>query len=291
MAHKVKLVGAGMTRAQTKLATVGLMLLALSAPSTFAQPRPTAPPPPSIEATPPGCHWSERGDGQSTLWCKDASGEFHKTDRVQASNLGVGDGCPDGQFYNGEQCVGALRPASGRARAPLTPTEQAENRTFLTGLAKSLDEVVTLDSASWVINRYDRGSMTNAKTLAHGADRRSALVYGEYTFNGGRHGWVKGRIANGQYTCLEYWDGTGCRPLGHPESHKVVAGLLFAMFAGAMSGGGGGSHDSGRREEIFIHRQEGSSPSYSAPSYEPAPITPIGGDRGLYGADHSCCSF
>lgn len=278
-----------MDRARKRGFAVGFGVLAMLLATPGVEARQAKPAPaPEIAPTPPGCHWSERGDGKSTLWCKDEAGEFHRTDQVQASNLGVGDGCPEGQFYNGVRCIGMMTGLSAGPRPALTPVQQVENNRFLTGLAKSLDEVVTADSASWVINRYDRGSMVNTKTLAHGSDRQSAMVYGEFTFNGGRRGWVKGRIANGQYTCLEYWDESGCRALGHPESHRVVAGLLLAMFAGAMSSGGS-SNGGGRAQEIIVHRPgEPPAPSYaSAP--EPAPITPIGGDRGLYGADHSCC--
>jgi len=281
-------VGAAMNRAHRLGAMACATLFTVStlvsgASTAWAQSAPG----PQVAPTPEGCHWSDRKDGTTELWCKDASGRFQPTGQIEASNLGVGDGCPTGQFYNGAECVGEFQTSSA-PRPPLSPAEQIENNTFLTGLAKSLDEVVTRDSASWLIYRYDRVSMTNARTLAHGKDRRSALVYGEYTFNGGQHGWLKARIANGQYTCLEYWNEHGCRALGHPESHVIAAGLLIAMFAGAMSGGGGGggggSYRGGPRE--ILVPQGGGSPT---PSYEPAPITPIGGDRGLYGADHSCC--
>lgn len=265
------------------LGVAGVLALCLGPAPLSASAQPSADPLP----TPPGCHWSDHGDGKAQLWCKDSVGETHPTGQLQAANLGSGDGCPANSFYNGVQCIPALNATAPDRRPPLTPAEQVEQRTFLTGLAKSLDEVVTADSASWLSNRYDRGSMGNTKTLAHGKDRKSALVYGEYTYNGGRHGWVKARIANGQYTCLEFWNEHSCRALGHPESHQVVAGLLMAMFAGAMSGGGGGGghghYDEGRRE-IIIQR-----PGEAPPPPPPAPITPIGGDRGLYGADHSCC--
>jgi hypothetical protein len=124
-------------------------------------------------------------------------------------------------------------------------------------LTRSLDEIVSVDSQSWVFNRYDRGSMTNVKLLGGSKDGRSALVYGEYSYNGGSAGWVKALMINGKLRCLEFWDFAGqCRPLGHSPSQAIMAGVIRGTARAMMSGGGGGSSGEPRNEDGLTPQQQ-----------------------------------
>ena len=160
-------------------------------------------------------------------------------------------------------------------------------------LVQRMDLVVATDAQSWVWNRYDRGSMSNVQILS--INGHSGVIYGEYTYNGGNQGWVKVKLTNGELECMEFWDFSGqCRPLGQSPSHGVVAGFAQAMFS---SGGGGGGSSSGMTadqradafEESQRQREQQQRDSYQPPP--PPPVEPIGGNQGLYGSDHSCCSL
>lgn len=111
-------------------------------------------------------------------------------------------------------------------------------------LARTLDTIIRADSRGWVFNRYDVGSMSNVRVLQRSDDGHSGIVYGEYTYNGGKsHGWVKVRITKDNLDCLEYWDSPGeCRRLGQSASQVVsmgvVAAVLTSMMATSNSGDG-----------------------------------------------------
>ena len=111
------------------------------------------------------------------------------------------------------------------------------------------DSLIAEDAAGWVMNRYDRGSMRNMRVVDTANGGRTKTVYGEYSYNGGRNGWVKARFVGTRLECLEFWDFAGqCRPLGHSPSHELSLGLAGALAQGIMSDAGSSSSGSGRRD-------------------------------------------
>lgn len=119
--------------------------------------------------------------------------------------------------------LAALAPAASaqdkRAAAAASDTQGR--------LAQALDAVIAMDSQGWMMNRYDRGSVVNAQLLDASSDGKSGVFYGEYTYNGGRRGWVKVRMSGGEVQCVEYWDFQGrCRPIGRSTSYDVLRGMM-----------------------------------------------------------------
>ena len=112
------------------------------------------------------------------------------------------------------------------------------------------DSIIATDAQSWVVNRYDRGSMHNMKVVSISSDRRVFVLYGEYTYNGGRPGWVKAQFSkpandNMQLDCLEFWDFSGiCRALGQSPSRGIMAAAVQAFMSSDGGGSGGGHCDS-----------------------------------------------
>jgi hypothetical protein len=175
-----------------------------------------------------------------------------------------------------------IRPRAQPAMRPLVVTTAALG----ISLDTLLDRVVHADSASWMSNRYLVGSMHNARYVTTNKAHTSYVAYGEYSFHGfgGGNGWVKVKVTGGNLDCLEFWDQAGtCRPLYHSLSQQA----LVAGVVGAMSGGGSSTSSPRRDDDPMIdQRRNQDSPTPPPP---PPPVTPIGGDRGLYGSDHSCC--
>lgn len=155
-------------------------------------------------------------------------------------------------------------------------------------LTANMDAVVRTDSSGWMFNRYDRGSMRNVQVLESSSDGATAVVYGEYSYNGGSRGWVKARLVNGQLSCLEFWDFAGrCRALGRSPSQGIVTGLVVGVaavaVAGAMTGGSsgsGGSYASGGQSGGQTPYPDDRQQSYSPP---PPPPPPPPRTYGLYG--------
>ena len=107
------------------------------------------------------------------------------------------------------------------------------------------DGLIAEDASSWMMNRYDRGSMRNMKIIATSNGGQTKVVYGDYTYNGGQAGWVKAQFNNGELSCIEFWDFSGqCRPLGRSPSQGMAAGFAGALALGMMSGDNGGSDQS-----------------------------------------------
>ncbi|MDH7973485.1 hypothetical protein QH494_14940 [Sphingomonas sp. AR_OL41] len=185
------------------------------------------------------------------------------------------------------------RPAGGRGSDTAPRAQPAMRPLVVTTAALGisldtlLDRVVHADSSSWMSNRYIAGSMHNARYISTNKAHTSYLAYGEYSFQGfgGGSGWVKVRVTGGNLDCLEFWDQAGtCRPLYRSLSQQ----MLVAGAVGMMSDGGGASSSSRNRidDPLDDQRRNQNSPPPPPP---PPPVTPIGGDRGLYGSDHSCC--
>lgn len=126
-------------------------------------------------------------------------------------------------------------PSISSSRAAAQPQQAAPAEgTQLGGLAATIDAVIRVDSNGWLMNRYDRGSVTNERILERSDDGRSLIAYGEYTYNSGQPGWIRIRMRGGEVECMEYWDFAGrCRPLGTASYGAQLAIGLLAAAASA----------------------------------------------------------
>lgn len=154
-------------------------------------------------------------------------------------------------------------------------------------LDELMDRVVYADSKSWMMNRYVRGSMRNARYLSTNKSKTTYVARGDYAFQGfaGGAGWVTINVRNGELHCLEFWDQPGtCRPLYHSLSQQN-----FVSAARDMMTGGGGSNPSASSgaidDELARRRGSGTPP----PPPPPPPTPPIGGANGLYGCAAPPC--
>jgi hypothetical protein len=184
------------------------------------------------------------GGREQTAWyCLGEDGVWHAQRRVPAVHENDGGTRPD----NGADADTGSRsgPSYGRTTnvytppAPTAPVRQVST----TPLDRELDAIVQADSASWQMNRYDSGSMTSTKVLARVHGKPTSL-YGTYTFNGGRPGWVRVKLAGGRVSCLSFWDDQACRPLGQSLSLRFGAAIAAAAShpsSGNSSGNSGGS--------------------------------------------------
>ncbi len=108
---------------------------------------------------------------------------------------------------------------------PVTPMSE---------LDAAMDRIITRDSWGWMFNRYDRGSVRNTRVvLRNGSDR---IVYSDFTYNGGRPGWVQLYIVDGRLGCVEYHDFMGqCRPVGaRSYSHALTTRVIAAATIYAL---------------------------------------------------------
>ncbi len=124
----------------------------------------------------------------------------------------------------------------------LTGTCHAQSVNPQGDLRAGMNEIVSVDSRGWMFNRYDYGSMRNVRVESRSQGGSSAVVIGNYTYNGGRPGWVRAQIQNGNVVCVEYWDFAGrCRPIGRSYSWDLLNSMATASASGgaapARSGG------------------------------------------------------
>jgi hypothetical protein len=102
---------------------------------------------------------------------------------------------------------------------------------------RTIENIVERDSQRWFFNRFDRGSVHNARRVATSDDGRTVLVGADYTFNNGQDGYLAVVVTDKQITCVEYWDKPG-----------ACAGYMPAdlnAMRDAPNGGGGYSDSNG----------------------------------------------
>ena len=74
------------------------------------------------------------------------------------------------------------------------------------------DRVISNDARSWFLNRYDRGSAT-VRNVWESPSGLDVTLTVDYTYNGGRQGWVEIQVYDGRVRCLRYHDfANNCRP-------------------------------------------------------------------------------
>jgi len=124
-------------------------------------------------------------------------------------------------------CVAALLTftgASGAAREEAVP---------LRGWDKKIDKMIGRDSQRWLFNRYDYGSVRNARRRATSDDGHTIIVAADYTYNNGIDGYVNIVVTDGEVTCIEYWDKPG-----------ACASYMPAELNALRSSPGGGNYSS-----------------------------------------------
>ena len=77
-----------------------------------------------------------------------------------------------------------------------------------------MDDWIGADSRSWMMNRYDRGSVSSAEIVDTDVEKGTVTVRAHYTFNGGQRGWVDA-VHSARGVCLRFWDNQySCKPVG-----------------------------------------------------------------------------
>ncbi len=105
----------------------------------------------------------------------------------------------------------------------------------LPDLVAILNTVIAADSRSWFFNRYDHGSVNNVRVTERSPDGASINVYADYTFNGGRAGYVEVSISQGRVECLQFWDSPRCRPIGQSHAQDLIGAALAGVASAASS--------------------------------------------------------
>lgn len=67
------------------------------------------------------------------------------------------------------------------------------------------DRTISKDSRSWFFNNYDEGSARVRKVWESPSGMKAKITV-DYTYNGGRRGWVEIEARDGEVYCLRYHD-------------------------------------------------------------------------------------
>lgn len=114
-----------------------------------------------------------------------------------------------------QRAEAAARAAEERAAAEAAERARiAAMPLATTAQAQMVEGAVRQDSGAWAWNRYDTGSVTNVRIADR--DGGTTTLRAEYTYNGGRAGWVLAEVRNGQVECLGYWDMPTCTNVRSP---------------------------------------------------------------------------
>lgn len=92
--------------------------------------------------------------------------------------------------------------------------------------AALLKDAIWQDSRHWALNRYDEGSLTNIKI-----DNASVppQIRGDYTYNGGRSGWISGRLSGGRIECIIYHDTGSCSSVRRNRDGLTIFGETIRL--------------------------------------------------------------
>jgi hypothetical protein len=161
-----------------------------------------------------------KGDGtEAYARCMRARG-----DSVQIA--GGGSAQPNGVATASNPPQRPYSPPSSRTGSlkQLTSAQAAGTSVNDSRYASLLDQLVTQDSKSWAMNKYDPGSMRSTATIRQSSNGTHLTVVGHYSYNRGQPGWVQAEFSNGKLSCLLYWDfPNDCRPLGQGLGPQLEA--------------------------------------------------------------------
>jgi hypothetical protein len=155
-------------------------------------------------------------------------------------------------------------------------------------LTKQLNSYVTADSAGWVMNHYDAGTIHNVRVAEGSAKSGNMVLRGEYTFNGGASGWVLAKLVGGKLDCIQFWDARiGCRGLRDASYAAAVRGAAINAMSGGGRGGGYSGPSDDEIQDGYIERRQNEQNARNNPPPQPNYTAPIGGETGNYGTDHT----
>jgi len=117
-----------------------------------------------------------------------------------------------------------MRKQEADRRARMTPKQRMEEhiREANAKMLAYMDDVLTRDSGSWLVNRYEKGSTRNLQLFDVSDDGRDFIARADYTFNRSVTGWAEFQFNGGQLTCIAFWD-SSCRPVGWTTGNVLEA--------------------------------------------------------------------
>ncbi|WP_347986030.1 tetratricopeptide repeat protein [Methylomonas sp. AM2-LC] len=134
-------------------------------------------------------------------------------------------------------------------------------------LTKLLNEVLTDDSKSWVLNHYDHDSVSNAKILAGSLASGTYQVRGDYNYNSGKSGWFMVSVEHNKEHCLTYFDFPGvCRK--PRDLNILVKGIAALAVLSAASGGGHSGSDYSYSANTTNNTSETTAKQWNEPENE-----------------------
>jgi len=127
--------------------------------------------------------------------------------------------------------IAAARAEAQRAQEALIARMQAGKP-----LADRLDAIVTVDSQSWMFNRYQRGSITNVNQKPTGGGKGNYVATASFAYASGAPGSIQVKMVGDRIDCVEFGDFPGeCRPLGMPSSYGVTSELMMSALTSSGS--------------------------------------------------------
>jgi hypothetical protein len=105
-------------------------------------------------------------------------------------------------------------------------------------LTQQVEAVVAEDSRGWATNKLQAGSVGDVRINSGTVTSGSYSLRATYAYAGGAKGWVVTQYDAGKFSCMQYWDSQGCRPVRKPGEGQAV---MSAIVKGMMSDGGGSS--------------------------------------------------
>jgi hypothetical protein len=168
--------------------------------------------------TPPPCELPTRPTGASTIPFPTTDGrQMYMTARQQRILMTNLERASSNwtEFCAGMEAKTDNSPVAVRRRLPTAP------------LDAELEKIVRADSESWLLFQYDFGTVRNS-TLEGELDSGTYAIYGEYTYNLGKPGWVRVQFRDAELSCIEFWNESQCRPFRSPPSHDLVRDMLTA---------------------------------------------------------------
>lgn len=139
---------------------------------------------------------------------------------------------------NVQQELGVYRGVDSQTSPSQPQAPAVADTSTRSDIDQKLDEVISIDSRSWVLNRYTSGSARNGRIINQDLASGRFIVYGEYTYNSSSMGWIKVVFDGDRVNCVEYHDFRGtCRSLGNNPAAYVALGAVAMAASGASSSG------------------------------------------------------
>lgn len=105
------------------------------------------------------------------------------------------------------------REAAAEARRIAALPRASSNQAAL------LEAAIELDSQSWDWNRYDVGTLKNVRIWDRNGS--TTIVRGEYAYNGGLEGWIRGQIVDGRVVGIQYQNTSSYAAVRQPGTRQT----------------------------------------------------------------------